>query len=117
MNSEPSSPIVVIAEGRLLLAAFYLGQGLSFQEAAERVGVSEHQLRPVMNHFGVRGRNVGKGAQRMSIVVHSDTLPLVQSASGLRGLEPNEIVEKVMRVVFTAPDLLKNILDDGRDVK
>lgn len=116
-NSPDDPPITVVAQERLMLASWHIGRGRSFEETAALVGIPIHQLRPIMNYFGIRGRNVGKGARRLDMVIPSDAQDLIRTASALRGLEEVEIVEKVIRLVFTSDALLENILDDGKPVR
>lgn len=108
---------VAIAQDRLLLAAWHIGRGRTFEETAGLVGIALHHLRPLMNYYGVRGRNVGKGAARMDVVIPSDALDLIRTSAALRGLEEVEMLERVIRLVFTSPALLENILDDGKPVR
>ena len=108
---------VNIGVDRLVLAISYISRGFSVEETAARLGCPLATLRGALSFFGVRGRNVGRGARRLDLVVSADVWPLLESAAGLRGVEPYEMAERAIEILFGDPELLKNILEDGKDVR
>jgi hypothetical protein len=115
-GGQTAAPLVVPYD-RLLLAAVFIGRGYSVEEVSQRVNVSSAQLRHVLNFYRIKGRAVGKGARRVEPVVASASWAVLERAAALRGIEPVDLVERLIDVLCMEPKIMQNLLDDGCEVQ
>ncbi len=116
MTGKAELPLERFDMDRIVTAVWWLARGYSYKEVAEKVNTTPEALQGTMKFFGVKGRALPNGARRFDVVASAESVGLVESASGLRCCDPAELVDRVNNLVSSAPQLLRNVLDDGREV-
>lgn len=111
---EPVSPLV--GSDRAIQAVVMVYEGETVEDVARAIGVPDWQLRHILSFYGIEGRNAGHGARRLDVVVRKEGYDNLLKAAAVRRVKPRPLLEKLVRIVLEDPNLIVNLLDDGRAI-